>query len=61
LTGGISHSIIGNIMIYYILGWVALLAYLPLYLWRHLVEDPKHAKKQAGGEKPGTRTPGTKA
>ena len=47
IGGGITYSIIGNVTIYYILGWVTLLAYLPLYWWRHRVEDPKYAKAEA--------------
>jgi hypothetical protein len=36
-------------MIYYILGWVSLLAYVPLVWWRHSVQDRKHHKHRAGG------------
>lgn len=61
IGGGITYSIIGHVTIYYILGWVTLLAYLPLYWWRHLVEDPKYAKKAAEDDLLGTLTPGTGA
>ena len=60
IGGGIIYSMIGNVVIYYILGWVTLLAYLPLYWWRHRVEDPKYAKNAAvGGELLGTLPPGS--
>ncbi len=42
LYGGIKYSQIGNTEIYYWLGWATLAAYLPLYLWRVKVEDPRH-------------------
>ena len=48
LTQDMTSSIIGDVMIYYILGWVSLLAYLPLFCWRRFVEDRKHEKNQAG-------------
>jgi amino acid transporter len=60
IGGGVTYSIMGNVTVYYILGWVTLLAYLPLYWWRHKVEDPKYAK-QAEGELIGTLTPGADA
>lgn len=60
IGGGITYSIIGHVLIYYILGWITLLVYLPLYWWRHRVEDPKYAKDTAGVEL-GTLTPGTGA
>jgi amino acid transporter len=39
LYGGFFYSIIGGTQIYYFLGWVTLLSYLPLYLYRTRVED----------------------
>ncbi|MBA2365542.1 MAG: APC family permease [Actinobacteria bacterium] len=41
LVGGIYFSIIGGTQIYYFLGWITLLAYLPLYYYRTRVEDAK--------------------
>ena len=61
IGGGIAYSIVGNVAIYYILGWITLLAYLPLYWWRHKVEDPKYAKNEAAGAMIGTLPPGTGA
>ena len=34
-----------NTRIYYFIGWVILLSYLPLYWYRIKVEDPKHARE----------------
>ena len=45
IFGGIFFSIIYDTLIYYILGWVVLLAYLPLYYYRIKVEDPKYARE----------------
>ena len=39
--GGIAYSIIGETEIYYFLGWVVALAYIPLYLYRTRVEDKR--------------------
>ena len=58
IGGGIAYSIIGHVTIYYVLGWVTLLAYLPLYWWRHRVEDPKYAKAETDGVLLGTLVPG---
>ena len=46
LFGGLWYSKIGNVEIYYWLGWATLLAYLPLYWYRAQVED-KRAARQA--------------
>jgi amino acid transporter len=43
LYGGIMYSKIGNTVIYYVLGWVVLIAYLPLYWYRVRVEDKRQA------------------
>ncbi len=45
--GGIFFSIVYHVTIYYVLGWVVLLAYLPLYLYRVRVEDPRAKKREA--------------
>src|SRR6478609_8301217 len=39
LFGGLWYSKIGNVEVYYWLGWATLLAYLPLYWYRVYVED----------------------
>ena len=44
LYGGIEYSIIGNTLIYYLLGWAVLVAYLPLYWYRARVEDKREEK-----------------
>lgn len=44
--GGITYSIIGGQAIYYFLGWVAALLYLPLYLYRKYEDRQERA---AGG------------
>ena len=44
LFGGLWYSKIGNVEIYYWLGWAALLAYLPLYWYRIHVEDRRAAR-----------------
>jgi amino acid transporter len=41
LYGGIEYSIIGNTLVYYLLGWAVLVAYLPLYWYRARVEDKR--------------------
>ena len=41
LYGGISYSGIGDTRIYYFLGWLVALAYIPLYLYRTRVEDKR--------------------
>jgi amino acid transporter len=50
LVGGLIYTSIPNsalnnndTRIYYFIGWVILLSYLPLYWYRKKVEDPKHA------------------
>jgi predicted secreted protein len=46
LTDRKAYPIIGTVMIYFILGWVTLFAYLPLCWWRHFVEAPSHCDEQ---------------
>ncbi len=41
LVGGIAFALIGDTLIYYFLGWLVALAYIPLYLYRTRVEDKK--------------------
>jgi amino acid transporter len=41
LFGGLWYSKLGNVQIYYLLGWVTLFAYLPLYWYRVYVEDKR--------------------
>jgi amino acid transporter len=41
LFGGLWYSQLGNVQIYYWLGWATLLAYLPLYWYRVYVEDKR--------------------
>jgi amino acid transporter len=48
LFGGLWYSKLGNVQIYYWLGWATLLAYLPLYWYRVYVEDKR---SPAGGAK----------
>jgi amino acid transporter len=43
LYGGISWARIGNTEIYYFLGWVVALAYIPFYLYRTRIEDKRVA------------------
>jgi len=43
LYGGIYYSKIGNTLVYYLLGWAVLIAYLPLYWYRVSVEDKRQA------------------
>ncbi|HWT23942.1 MAG TPA: APC family permease [Solirubrobacteraceae bacterium] len=44
--GGISYARIGDTEIYYFLGWVIAVMYLPLYLYRTRVEDKKYAERE---------------
>ena len=55
LFGGLWYSKIGNVQIYYWLGWATLLAYLPLYWYRVYVEDKRNA---AVGSNPQSRVNG---
>lgn len=58
LVGGILYAAIGGQGIYYFIGWVVALLYLPLYWYRTRVEDkkqplepeiaPKHAARESG-------------
>jgi len=41
LYGGIAYSGIGDTRIYYFLGWLVALAYVPLYLYRTRIEDKR--------------------
>src|SRR3989440_5437019 len=43
LYGGIQYSRIGNTLVYYLIGWGVLAAYLPLYWYRVRVEDRRQA------------------
>src|SRR5438552_11458059 len=43
LYGGIYYSKIGNTLVYYLIGWGVLAAYLPLYWYRVRVEDRREA------------------
>jgi len=47
LFGGLWYSKIGNVQIYYWLGWATLLAYLPLYWYRVYVEDKRGSAVEA--------------
>jgi amino acid transporter len=47
LYGGISYARIGDTEIYYFLGWVVALAYIPFYLYRTRVEDKRVAAAEA--------------
>jgi hypothetical protein len=49
LTGGMTSSIIGDVMLAYVLGWVTLLTYLPLRWWRHRTDAHAHEKQRVGG------------
>jgi amino acid transporter len=44
---GLPNAALGgaNTRIYYFIGWAILLSYLPLYLYRVKIEDPKHARE----------------
>ena len=57
LYGGIMYSRIGDTVIYYVLGWVVLLAYLPLYWYRVRIEDKKQ-EQPSETEPPGLVMPG---
>ncbi len=46
--GGIAYSTIGDTRIYYFLGWVTALAYVPLYLYRTRVEDKRRPEPEPG-------------
>jgi amino acid transporter len=41
-----------NTRIYYFIGWIILLSYLPLYWYRKRVEDPKHEREGPALEMP---------
>ena len=46
--------------ILFALGWAILVAYLPLYLYRRRIEDPRHEREAAGAvgaAPPGMQTP----
>jgi amino acid transporter len=47
---GLPNASLGgaNTRIYYFIGWAILLSYLPLYLYRVKIEDPKHAAQGTG-------------
>jgi hypothetical protein len=47
LYGGIYYSIIGKTLVYYLLGWAVLIAYLPLYWYRVKVEDKRFAAAES--------------
>jgi amino acid transporter len=47
LYGGISFARIGGTEIYYFLGWVVALAYIPFYLYRTRIEDKRVAAAEA--------------
>ena len=58
LYGGIMYSTIFDTEIYYFLGWAVLLAYLPLYLYRTRIEDPRVERgAAAAAEPPGSSCP----
>jgi amino acid transporter len=61
LYGGIYYSKIGDTLLYYLLGWVVLVMYLPLYWYRVKVEDPKHTEAPPPTEPPGLVMPGPQA
>jgi amino acid transporter len=61
LYGGIYYSKIGDTLLYYLLGWAVLVAYLPLYWYRIKVEDPRHAERPPETEPPGLVMPGPQA
>jgi hypothetical protein len=50
LYGGISYARIGDTEIYYFLGWVVALAYIPFYLYRTRVEDKRYAEAAKDAE-----------
>jgi amino acid transporter len=47
LYGGLVYSKLGNAQIYFYLGWLVLLSYLPFYWYRTRIEDPKVAGRLA--------------
>ena len=64
LYTGLPNAALGgaNTRIYFFLGWLVLLSYLPLYWYRTAVEDkrwvePSGAPDEAAGEAPATATP----
>jgi amino acid transporter len=60
LYGGIMYSKIGDTLIYYLLGWAVLIAYLPLYWYRVRIEDKKY-ERPPETEPPGLVMPGPQA
>jgi hypothetical protein len=52
LYGGISYARIGDTRIYYFLGWVVALAYIPFYLYRTRVEDKRDAPPEPSVQVP---------
>jgi amino acid transporter len=50
LYGGISYARIGHTEIYYFLGWVVAVAYIPFYLYRTRIEDKRHPAEAAEPE-----------
>jgi amino acid transporter len=60
LYGGIMYSRIGDTLVYYLLGWAVLIAYLPLYWYRVRIEDKKH-ERPPETEPPGLVMPGPQA
>jgi amino acid transporter len=61
LYGGIVYTSLPNSLlnnhdtkIYYFIGWLILLAYIPLYLYRVKVEDPRHSGEGADQISPAT-------
>lgn len=61
LYGGIAYSTIFNTEIYYFLGWAVLFAYLPLYLYRTRIEDPRVEREAGRPDSPGLVMPGPAA
>ncbi|TMJ95675.1 MAG: amino acid permease, partial [Actinobacteria bacterium] len=57
LYGGIYYSKIGDTLIYYLIGWGVLIAYLPLYWYRVSVEDKRYERPPEAG----LATPGPQA
>ena len=47
LYGGISYARIGHTEIYYFLGWVVAVAYIPFYLYRTRIEDKRGSAEAA--------------
>jgi amino acid transporter len=60
LYGGIYYSKIGDTLIYYLIGWGVLIAYLPLYWYRTNVEDKRY-ERPPEPEPPGLVMPGPQA